>query len=124
MSDIDIIKDLVIKESGIDISEKTRRREVVEVRGLFFHVTKTLKPLSTFNSMGKSVGVNHATVIHSMGMFDTYSKYNKELNRLKESILNRYIIEHKFYHLHTIDDEIVLLEKRLAELKEYRESLN
>jgi hypothetical protein len=124
MSDIDIIKDLVIKESGIDIGEKTRRREVIEMRGLFFHVTKTLKPLSTFNSMGKSVGVNHATVIHSMGMFDTYSKYNKELNRLKESILNRYIIEHKFYHLHTIDDEIVLLEKRLAELKEYRESLN
>ena len=124
MSDIDIIKDLVIKESGIDIGERTRRREVVEIRGLFFHVTKTLKPLSTFNSMGKSVGVDHTTVMHSMGMFDTYSKYNKVLNSLKETIINRYRIERKFYQKHTIDDEIDLLEKRLAELKEYRETLN
>ena len=124
MSDIDIIKDLVIKESGIDIGEKTRRREVIEMRGLFFHVAKSLKPRTSFNSMGKSVGVHHATVMHSLAMFDVYSKYNKEIIQLKESILNRYIIEHKFYQLNTIDDEIELLEKRLAELKEYRESLN
>ena len=123
MNAIEIIKDLVITESGIDIAERTRRREVIEIRGLFFHVAKTLKPMSTFNSMGKSVGVNHATVIHSMGMFDTYTKYNKELNRLKEIIINRYRLEHKFYAVNSIDDEIERLENRIILLREHRENL-
>jgi hypothetical protein len=123
MNGIEIIKDLVINESGIDIGERTRRREVIEMRGLFFHITKLVKPLSTFNSMGKSVGVDHATVIHSLNMFETYTKYNKELNRLKEIIINRYRLEHKFYLVTSIDDEIERLENRINLLREHKEKL-
>jgi hypothetical protein len=123
MEAIDIIKDLVIKESGIDISKRTRQRSVIEMRSLFYNVAKTLKPMESYSAIGKSVGVNHATVLHSLGMFEVYTTYNKELNKLKTAIINRYRIEHKFYAVHSIDDEIERLEQQLNELKQLKESL-
>jgi len=123
MEAIDIIKDLVIKESGIDISKKSRQRNVIEVRSLFYNVAKTLKPMESYTAIGRSVGVNHATVLHSLGMFEVYTTYNKELNKLKTAIINRYRIEHKFYAVHSIDDEIERLEQQLNELKQLKESL-
>jgi hypothetical protein len=123
MEAIDIIKDLVIKESGIDISKKSRQRNVIEVRSLFYNVAKTLKPMESYSAIGRSVGVNHATVLHSLGMFEVYTTYNKELNKLKTAIINRYRIEHKFYAVHSIDDEIERLEQQLNELKQLKESL-
>jgi hypothetical protein len=123
MEAIDIIKDLVIKESGIDISKRTRQRSVIEMRSLFYNVAKTLKPMESYTAIGRSVGVNHATVLHSLGMFEVYTTYNKELNKLKTAIINRYRIEHKFYAVHSIDDEIERLEQQLNELKQLKESL-
>lgn len=123
MTDVDIIKDLLIKESGIDVSKRTREREVIEMRGLFFNVVRTLKPTASLNSMGKSVGVHHATVMHSIAMFDVYSKYNKDLEKLKEIITKRYILEHRFYAISSIDFEIEKLEKQLNLLREHKENL-
>jgi hypothetical protein len=123
MNHIEIIKDLVINESGIDIGEKSRKRNIIELRSLFYTITKTLKPMASFNSIGICVGVNHATVMHSIEMFEVYSTYNKELNKLKDIIINRYRIEHKFYAIHSIDDEIKRLEEQLVELKGLKEIL-
>jgi hypothetical protein len=123
MTDVDIIKDLLIKESGIDVSKRTREREVIEMRGLFFNVVRTLKPTASLNSMGRCVGVHHSTVLHSMSMFDVYSKYNKDLEKLKEIITKRYILEHRFYAISSIDFEIERLEKQLNLLREHKESL-
>jgi hypothetical protein len=123
MTDIDIIKDLFIKESGIDIAKKTREREVIEMRGLFFNVVRTLRPRFSLSSMGRCVGVHHATVIHSIAMFDVYLKYNKHFNDLKEIIIKRYINEHRFYAISSIDAEIERLENQLNLLREHKESL-
>lgn len=123
MEAIDIIKDLVIKESGIDFDKKSRKRNVIEVRSLFYNVAKTLKPMESFSAIGRSVGVDHATVMHSLKMYEVYSTYNKELNKLKTAIINRYRIEHKFYAVHSIDDEIQRLEQQLNELKQLKEIL-
>lgn len=123
MEHIEIIKDLVIRESGIDIVEKSRKRNVIELRSLFYNVAKTLKPMESYSAIGRSVGVNHATVLHSLGMFEVYTTYNKELDKLKNTIINRYRIEHKFYAVHSIDDEIERLEQQLNELKRLKESL-
>ena len=61
--------------------------------------------------------------MHSMAMFDVYSKYNKDLNKLKEIITKRYICEHRFYAISSIDFEIEKLEKQLNLLKEHKENL-
>lgn len=123
MSDIDIIKDLLINESGIDVNEKTRKREVIEMRSLFFNLVKTLKPRISYSTIGRNVNVNHATVLHSLYMFDIYTKYNKELNDLKLKVAMRYHRERSFYSITTIGAEIERLEQRLIELREHKENL-
>jgi hypothetical protein len=123
MSDIDIIKDLLINESGIDVNEKTRKREVIEMRSLFFNIVRTLKPKTSYNTIGRNVNVNHATVLHSLYMFDVYVKYNKELNDLKLRVIMRYDKERSFYSILTIGAEIERLEQRLLELKEHKNNL-
>jgi hypothetical protein len=123
MEHIEIIKDLVIRESGIDIGEKSRKRNVIELRSLFYNVAKKLKPMASYSAIGRSVGVDHATVLHSMKMFEVYTTYNKELDKLKNAIINRYRIEHKFYGIQSIEMEIERLEQQIAELKQHKEFL-
>ena len=123
MNDIEIVKDLIIKESGIDITERKRYRNLIELRSLFFNVAREVSPISTYSAIGRSVGVDHATVLHSLKMFDVYSKYNKRLNELKNNVVKRFKIENKFYGVITIDEEIERLELRIAELNELKEIL-
>jgi len=123
MNDIEIVKDLIIKESGIDITERKRYRNLIELRSLFFNVARKVSPISSYSAIGKSVGVDHATVLHSLKMFDVYLKYNKGLNELKDNVIKRFKIENKFYGVKTIDEEIQRLELRIAELNELKEIL-
>lgn len=123
MNDIEIVKDLLIKESGIDITKRTRHRNVIELRSLFYNIVKEVSPISTYSAIGRSVGVNHATVLHSLQMFDVYSKYNKGLNKLKDNVVKRFKVENNFYGVKTIDEEIQRLELRIAELNDLKEFL-
>lgn len=123
MSDIEIIKDLLIKESGVDITERTRHRNVIELRSLFYNIVKEVSPISSYSAIGRSVGVNHATVLHSFKMFEIYSKYNKGLNRLRDNVVKRFKLENNFYGILTIDEEIQRLELKIAELNELKEFL-
>lgn len=123
MNDIEIVKDLIIKESGIDITKKRRHRNVVELRSLFFNVARKVSPTSSYSAIGKSVGTHHATVLHSLKMFDVYLKYNKGLNELKDNVIKQFELENKFYGIKTIDEEIQRLELRIAELNELKEFL-
>lgn len=123
MNDIEIVKSLLINESGIDITKRTRHRNVIELRSLFYNIVKEVSPISTYSAIGKSVGVNHATVLHSLQMFDVYSKYNKQLNELKDNVVRRFKLENNFYGVKTIDEEIQRLELRIAELNELKEFL-
>ena len=121
---IEVVKDIIIKESGIDINLATRKREIVETRSLFFHVVRHLAPLQSYESIGRSVNRNHATVLFAVNQYETYAKFNKELDKLRAIILKRFRLEHAIYHIHSIDDEIRGLEERLTELKEFRALLS
>ncbi len=124
MDVIDIVKDIIINESGVDINQVKRNRNIVEVRSLFFHVVKELSPMETFSGIGRSVNKDHATVMFGISQYETYARFNKELDKLKAKVMKRFRLEYKFYQIHSIDDEIRNLEERLAELKEFRDTLN
>jgi predicted regulator of amino acid metabolism with ACT domain len=123
MNDIEIVKDLIIKETGIDVAKRTRQREVIELRSLFYKVAKELKPNSSYSAIGRCVGYNHATVLHSLGMFEVYSKYNKSLNKIKGIVTKRFKLESGIYGIKAINKEIEDLELRIIELKELKEFL-
>ena len=123
MNDIENIKNLLINESGIDIAERTRNRNVVELRSLFFKIVKEVRPISSYSAIGRSVGVKHATVLHSLQMFDVYSKYNKGLNEIKDNVISRFKLNKNLYTTISIDEEIERLEFRITELNKLKEIL-
>ena len=64
-----IIKNAVESTFNTFIDQKTRKREIVYMRSIYFKLCKELthEPL---NTIGKQVNLHHATVIHGLKIFD------------------------------------------------------
>lgn len=87
-------KDIIIKvsnEFGIDITKKTRRREYLYARAVYYKLAQDIFKRS-LTSIGKDIGLDHATVLHSinnvfptMQMFEPsiIKKYNKLYDRIR-----------------------------------------
>ena len=63
-----IIKNAVESTFNTFIDQKTRKREIVYMRSIYFKLCKELthEPL---NTIGKQVNLHHATVIHGLKIF-------------------------------------------------------
>jgi len=107
------LKSIIFNETGVNVSQKTRVREVVELRALYFTLLKDLDPRITFYEMRDSVGLkNHATVIHALKNYDTYEKYNDKLRAYKNRIvsaLNKTGFENYKSNEESVSEEIQLL---------------
>ena len=120
MKTTEIIKELILKETGVDIADKSRVRIKVEYRSLFFTIIKDLEPKLSFREIGESVNKDHATVIYGIKQYEMFIKYNKTLESIKNQVLLNYGKNHNKYGMMNIDEEISLLEQRIAELKELK----
>lgn len=75
---IERVKNLIKIESGIDVNQKSREREVVEMRAVYYKVLKDVMHLS-LTAIARTVNVNHATVIYSLNNFDIWASFNKNM---------------------------------------------
>lgn len=87
------LKNIIKKETNIDIDNKTRKREIVEARALYFKILKEIEPNRTFKNLANTLGLNHATVIHSLKSYKYYEKFNPSLRTYKNNILKHFRIE-------------------------------
>ena len=85
------LKEIIKQETNTDIEIRTRKREIIEMRSLYCTVLKQLKPKKTLQSIGDTINLNHASVIHSLKMYEVYSKDNKDLKKLKDIIMSHFI---------------------------------
>jgi hypothetical protein len=120
MKTTEIIKELILEETGIDIADKTRTRTKVEYRSLFFLIVKDLEPRISLREIGEAVNKDHATVIHGIKQYEIFIKYNKDLENIKTRVLLKYAKNFSRYGMISIDEEINLLEKRIVELQELK----
>jgi hypothetical protein len=51
----DKIVNIILKETGIDVREKSRLSHVVEYRNMYFYIVKKLSPKQTLTKMHGSV---------------------------------------------------------------------
>jgi hypothetical protein len=81
----------VSKEFGIDITKRTRKREYLYARAVYFKLAQDIFRRS-LTSIGKDIGLDHATVLHSINnvfptiqMFEpgVVKTYNKLYDRIK-----------------------------------------
>lgn len=69
------IKDAVQEVTGLKINKKTRQREYVMARCLYYHFARELTGIP-FAEIGAVTNHNHATVIHSLKSFDVHYKFD------------------------------------------------
>jgi len=81
------LKEIILQETDTDINIRTRKKNTVEIRSLYCNILKELKPNRTLQSIGDTLDLNHASVIHSLKMYEVYSKDNKDLKKLKDIIM-------------------------------------
>jgi chromosomal replication initiation ATPase DnaA len=84
----DRVKKIIKDKIGVDVNINSRERYIVESRTLYFTVIREFAPKQTLQSIGDSVGRNHASVMHGLKLFDIVSMYNKEFPSIKDEIIN------------------------------------
>jgi chromosomal replication initiation ATPase DnaA len=83
------LKEIILKETDIDVSKNSRKHNIIEARALYFYLVKHFKPKMTLQEIAESVNKNHATVIHSLNNYEMYEKFNRDLRSLRNIIVNQ-----------------------------------
>lgn len=81
------IKELILKELRVDISEQSRKREIIEARALYFYLVRKIYTKRSLQSIAADFDMNHATVVHALKNFPLYENYNTKILDCKNLIL-------------------------------------
>jgi hypothetical protein len=85
------IKNLITIESGVDITERSRERDIVEMRAVYYKILRDVHHFS-LTRIANSIGYNHATVLHALNNYDAWSSFSNNMvtcyNNVKEIISN------------------------------------
>lgn len=82
------IKELILKELRIDITEQSRKREIIEARALYFYLVRKIYTKRSLQSIAADFNMNHATVVHALKNFTVYENYNTKILDCKNLILH------------------------------------
>lgn len=58
--------------TGIDITKKSRRREIVEIKAIYSNILR--KENYIFKDIGQTINMNHASIIHLLKVYDIVKK--------------------------------------------------
>ena len=89
---MDNVQRLIKQITGVDIFQETRKQEVVEYRAvanLFLNKIlgySLMDIVRWYQSNGKNS--HHATIIFSINNYDIYKKYNKDLEKMFNTLLS------------------------------------
>lgn len=109
-SHIEKIKTLVEQEYGYSVDDKTRKRQVVEARAMFYYILKNFSNL-TLAAIARTVKKNHATVLHGLRNFEVWREQNKYLEFAFKNIV------YKLDALDEIENYVDVMELRRELLK-------
>lgn len=70
MNELQIILDVCESNFEIDLRKKTRVRDWVFKRAIFYKICRQLLPQHTLKSISNIIGNDHSTVIHGINLFD------------------------------------------------------
>lgn len=91
---IDKIKEAVEQETGYDLTDQRRIREHVYTRAVYFTLCRN-NTLASFQSIGKTVNKNHATVLHGVRLYeDTLERFDKTYSELYKRLQNKILMKH------------------------------
>lgn len=123
--EVKYLKGIIKKHTGVNMSENTRRREVVHVRRMYYKIMREFYKKSSLHEIGQTLPLkqNHATVLHQINEFAIDYKHDKLFRNKFNSIRN------EFYGLTgepevDLEEENIRLRIEVSDLKKDIEKLN
>lgn len=115
----EFIRDTLEKNTGLVLNTRTRKREYINARAVYYELCKeyTMEPLS---SIGGLLGKDHATVIHGRKVFATLEMYEPRFYKLYTDFKDNYPID--LYKVHT--EEIVVSSEKDELMQKCQELYN
>ena len=128
------LKEIILQETDTDINIRTRKKNTVEIRSLYCNILKELKPNKTLQSIGDTLELNHASIIHSLRMYEVYSKDNTDLKKLRDIIMSHFIkvderqieelneveqLQQRIYQLTFDNDKLEINLRKQKQIKRY-----
>ncbi|WP_296683353.1 hypothetical protein [Flavobacterium sp.] len=77
------VREIIRRETGLDITEKCRREEYVELRALYYTVLKEMG--YSYCRIARTVGKQHGTVIHGLNHYKNIN--SSKINKLEQLII-------------------------------------
>ena len=105
----------IIELTGIDIRKKSRKREVVYVRQMYYHLRLKYMRCSK-NSLCKDIGQNHATILHALKECEKWLKFDKQYKSDYQRIEKLFQNETKLFKLSRIEKLIDIMNERITGL--------
>lgn len=124
-SEIKYLKRIVQKKTGVKIGVKTRKREVVHARRMYYKIMREFYKKTSLHSIGQTLPLkqNHATVLHQINEFAIDYKHDRLFRKKFDSIRN------EFYGLTgepevDFEEENIRLRLQISDLKKDIEKLS
>ena len=93
---VELIKNLVESEFNLQLKRKTRKRDYVEARAIYYMLLRE-KGRMTVASISSTLDKNHATVLHSIKNLNNWMLYDTNLKSIYDSLekkVNELILKH------------------------------
>jgi len=101
------LKQIIKEITGADINKVSRKREIIEARAIYYKILKQIDKKKSLQSIGASVGKDHATVLHSLKNYDMFEKFNPTLKLFRKQILQRLNYASPEHILDMTKDELI-----------------
>ena len=110
------IIDLVNKKTGLDIRKRSRKQDYVFSRCIYYDIAYNHLKLGTLYEVGKQLGLDHATVIHSLkNILPILDNYAPEFITIRDEVLD--ILDYDIDHNEDYTD-VLDLRRSLSDLRE------
>lgn len=116
------LKEIILTETNVNVEDNSRKRNIIEVRSLYYNLIKHYKPNSTLTSISESVNKNHATILHSLNKYNMYEHFNDDLRHIKNIIIAQ-IDDERFIDLEDTKTIIEEYKRQRIEIEELKSQL-
>lgn len=82
---LETIRKIVEEVSGEQLGTRSRVRNLINARAIYYNLSREFTNRSLM-SIGKSVGVNHATVLHSLKHLKDWQETDREFKVLQQRV--------------------------------------
>ena len=96
--------DIVSEETGTYLRSRCRDNDHVLARAIFYDLAYNKLRLGSLAAIGKSVGRNHATVLHSLNNVLPHIKnHYREMHSHRMNLLNQFALDEDTFNEDTVD---------------------